>query len=749
MSGSKYLDWHEDPEIDKIQMLEACLEGNIPKVAEYLKRVYVDDCDDDSVTALQIAAAKGHLRLVEFLLDEDADIEFTNEVGFTPLLHACREGHLEVVKLLLQRGADYNVTSFMGASALTLACAGGHVEVVKMLINLRSNVLMDSLNQDMLNPANNDMAPTPLMAAAYRSQMQIASCLVSRGAKADYANPRLLGLSALNIVITCGSPTMFSTLLDLGASATLKNFQNRHAKSAQKLNAYDLAIYLGRRDIMQILENYDQHKAIKYVKLVDIREVILENQLADLKDLLSNPQKQENLPEGITPLMFAVACGNFEAVKIIVESGCDLNAQEYVLGLTALMLAIVKGENDMVLLLLRAGAKVDIACNMEKTALDLAYMANGISWDTLKCLHKRLVGEDYPITKKETPGSPSTPTKIQKPLSKLFSKIRLVEQEEVLEENPRERILAEFDVSNVDWAVPDHFVMAEDILRGDRRHKMWRKPGLNDYIHLARSIVQSWCQNCFLLKPFPVGIPYFGDYKRFNEVFFFSNNGNNDYKSDENGNYSLAQINSAKYGYRNRKPFSVSDSIQNGSFTGSLRRYKRDPQPIRSSARGSLDQPIHKPSTTKSLVDMPDYGSKLHLFTPPRTRYSAQPLSVSMSQPSSPDVFPKNEFKLQTPLRRPVPMPKISSENFYGKNVSLTEQLIRQQLAKHGVEKYFEIFKNQEVDPHMFVELDQQEVLEIICPESNQQNREFFMDSHSIVNAINEIRQLCGLKTGK
>lgn len=58
---------------------------------------------------------------------------------------------------------------------------------------------------------------------------------------------------------------MFSTLLDLGASATLKNFQNRHAKSAQKLNAYDLAIYLGRRDIMQILENYDQHKAISKV----------------------------------------------------------------------------------------------------------------------------------------------------------------------------------------------------------------------------------------------------------------------------------------------------------------------------------------------------------------------------------------------------------------------------------------------------------------------------------------------------
>lgn len=68
----------------------------------------------------------------------------------------------------------------MGASALTLACAGGHIEVAKLLINLKSNTLHDSHNQDLLNPINNSLAPTPLMAAAYRSQMQIASCLVSR-----------------------------------------------------------------------------------------------------------------------------------------------------------------------------------------------------------------------------------------------------------------------------------------------------------------------------------------------------------------------------------------------------------------------------------------------------------------------------------------------------------------------------------------------------------------------------------------
>lgn len=76
-------------------------------------------------------------------------------------------------------------------------------------------------------------------------------------------------------------------------------------------------------------------------------------------------------------------------------------------------------------------------------------------------------------------------------------------------------------------------------------------------------------------------------------------------------------------------------------------------------------------------------------------------------------------------------------------------ELLRQHLIKHGVEKYLEIFKNQEVDPQMFVELDQQEVLEIICPDPKQQSQEYFLDSHTIVNAINEIRTACGMKTGK
>ena len=52
-------------DIEKIHMLAACAEGNIDQVREFIDRgVQVDGYDDDGVTALQLAAARGHTKLV-------------------------------------------------------------------------------------------------------------------------------------------------------------------------------------------------------------------------------------------------------------------------------------------------------------------------------------------------------------------------------------------------------------------------------------------------------------------------------------------------------------------------------------------------------------------------------------------------------------------------------------------------------------------------------------------------------------
>ncbi|EPB72643.1 hypothetical protein ANCCEY_08288 [Ancylostoma ceylanicum] len=236
MSGGAGVDWHDEMDIPKMELLNAAYEGNITKVAELLRMgVNIDSCDDDHVTALQIAAFNGNNSLVTYLLDEGADLEACNQVGMTPFHHACREGKMTVVETLLQRGADIHRTTYMGATALTLAAAGAHLHIVKKLVSLRLEV----------SPPTMGLCPTPLIAAAFRSSPQICGFLNHRGAPIDETLDSLLGLSALSCVLMCSSTSVFCALLDLGADPT--------KKTLKKKTAAELAEQFKRHDVLAIL----------------------------------------------------------------------------------------------------------------------------------------------------------------------------------------------------------------------------------------------------------------------------------------------------------------------------------------------------------------------------------------------------------------------------------------------------------------------------------------------------------------
>ena len=59
-------------------------------------------------TPLHFAAGKGHLRVIEYLVNQKADINAKNKDDCTPLHYAARNGHLSVVEYLVNRKADIN-----------------------------------------------------------------------------------------------------------------------------------------------------------------------------------------------------------------------------------------------------------------------------------------------------------------------------------------------------------------------------------------------------------------------------------------------------------------------------------------------------------------------------------------------------------------------------------------------------------------------------------------------------------------
>lgn len=83
------------------------------------------------------AAGSGHIHVVEWFLDQGAEINF--EVDGKPhcnaLICAAMDGRLEVVKLLINRGANPQAESD-GMTALAYAKAYGHEDVASFLSGL-------------------------------------------------------------------------------------------------------------------------------------------------------------------------------------------------------------------------------------------------------------------------------------------------------------------------------------------------------------------------------------------------------------------------------------------------------------------------------------------------------------------------------------------------------------------------------------------------------------------------------------
>ncbi|CAJ0956614.1 unnamed protein product, partial [Mesorhabditis belari] len=381
MSSNSAILGMEEEDMLRLDLLTATSEGNYPKVKKLLDLgVPVDSHDDDFVTPLQIAAALGDNWMVSTFIDIGASIDSCNQVGMTAFHHACREGRLNVIETLLQRGADIHKFTFLGATGLTLATAGGHLDVVKKLVGLHLEVSPKPYGPTLTN----SFCPSPLIVAAVGSSPQICGYLTSRGAPVDEVLAPLLNLTALTSVILCSRPessynTIVSALLDLGADPTRRTFRN--GKSA-----IELADDLKREEIL--LNLYDKNR-IRHdlAQPTDFRQLLRENALDQLPEALQT--KTTNLPDAITPLMWAVAVGSAQGVYKLLEMRYNVDAQETKYGYSALMLAAFLREDEIVDLLLEMGAGVERTepNTLHQTSYDLYLTATE---DTLPEIRARL-----------------------------------------------------------------------------------------------------------------------------------------------------------------------------------------------------------------------------------------------------------------------------------------------------------------------------------------------------------------------
>lgn len=296
--------------------------GASAQVPEPYEQAVASATDPLSPKRLVLSSRYGHVRVVEYLLQQGLDANTTDNVGVTPLVAACEGGHLAVVKLLLKAKADVNKSAEAGQTPLMAAAARGATEIVALLLDSGAKV----------NDRNGD-GESALIQAVKFGQVQTAERLLQRGADPNIQNTlpsssAVSGFTALmyaadrGVGVTGADWTgMTSLLLQHGARPNVRNARGDSALSIAE-KRFD-------RDVVRVLEAAGAREERSYTSLDETEALVKAARLGDMdkaKSLLNRGAKPDAADKyGVTPLLAATYEGQTAMVKELVSKGAKID----------------------------------------------------------------------------------------------------------------------------------------------------------------------------------------------------------------------------------------------------------------------------------------------------------------------------------------------------------------------------------------------------------------------------------------
>lgn len=170
---------------------------------------YVVPAREGAATPLQAVLdvpdlTAAHMSVVNYLLQQGANVGGKNSAGRFPLLFAAEHGRVDAAALLIEKGADVNSADLKGNFPLLFAAGSGNAGLVALLLDKGAYMKMTSPD-----------GQTPLMRAAQEGRSDAVKVLLERGA---VVNARALdGSTALTAAARAGSADMVKLLLEKGA----------------------------------------------------------------------------------------------------------------------------------------------------------------------------------------------------------------------------------------------------------------------------------------------------------------------------------------------------------------------------------------------------------------------------------------------------------------------------------------------------------------------------------------------------
>jgi ankyrin repeat protein len=352
-------------------------------------------------TVLMAAVRAGNLDAVQLLVDRGAPVDAVEpELGHSALMWAVRTNNADVITLLLARGASIEARTRVGETpAMRPPGAGGGSHGLGIV---RSGV-----------PPQGEQLPipggmTPLLFAARDGLLDAARLLAAAGANLNAADPN--GLTPLLMAITNGQIPVAQLLIEQGADVQAADWYGRTplwaAVEIRNLDLRSAAVDNGidRDAALRLITALLEHGAdvnarvkefppqrrymlplgsLEWVDFTGQTPFIRAAQSADVAvmRLLLATGADPDIPtfNGTTALMAAAGVNWvvgqtysespakwLEAVQLCIELGGDVNAVN-AMGLAAVHGAANRGSDDIIELLARRGARLDVPDNEGRT----------------------------------------------------------------------------------------------------------------------------------------------------------------------------------------------------------------------------------------------------------------------------------------------------------------------------------------------------------------------------------------------
>ncbi|MEK6593279.1 MAG: ankyrin repeat domain-containing protein [Pseudomonadota bacterium] len=171
----------------------------------------------------------GNRRAFELFMQAGVDVDYRNDVGWTPLMVAVFMGSEASAQMVLEAGADVHARDNLGYGPMHWAAYQGFPGVIELLITKGANVNVMS-----------DKGLTPLLQAAARGHGAAIKLLIARGAFIN--QPDKQGWIPLHKAVANGHLEAVQLLLAAGA--------DRKARHQSGVTPVDIAVQKNRPEII-------------------------------------------------------------------------------------------------------------------------------------------------------------------------------------------------------------------------------------------------------------------------------------------------------------------------------------------------------------------------------------------------------------------------------------------------------------------------------------------------------------------